>query len=169
MQWCAWMPQTLPETQLVVPQPGTSAMPRWNLGELPAPPRFTWRNWAALIGPGLLMAGAAIGSGEWLLGPAVSAKYGGALLWLCSLSILGQLIYNLEASRYTLYTGEPIMTGKFRLVPGPLFWFGLYLLLDLGAILPYQIANLATTVAAVWLGRIPILTSWRATRQCCRR
>ena len=47
------------------------------------------------------------------------------------------------------------MTGKFRLVPGPLFWFGLYLLLDLGAILPYQIANLATTVAAVWLGRIP--------------
>ena len=149
------MPQTLPETQLVVPQPGTSAKPRWNLGELPAPPRFTWRNWAALIGPGLLMAGAAIGSGEWLLGPAVSAKYGGALLWLCSLSILGQLIYNLEASRYTLYTGEPIMTGKFRLVPGPLFWFGLYLLLDLGAILPYQIANLATTVAAVWLGRIP--------------
>jgi hypothetical protein len=65
------------------------------------------------------------------------------------------LIYNLEASRYTLYTGEPIMTGKFRTLPGPLFWLGLYLILDLGAILPYQIANVATTVAAVWMGRIP--------------
>ncbi len=80
---------------------------------------------------------------------------GGAPLWVTTLSIAGQLIYNLEASRYTLYTGEPIMTGKFRTLPGPLFWLGLYLILDLGAILPYQIANFATTVAAVWMGRIP--------------
>jgi hypothetical protein len=132
-----------------------TGMPAWKVGELGDAPRFTRRSWAALIGPGLMMAGSAIGSGEWLLGPAVSARYGGALLWLCTLSVLGQLIYNLEASRYTLYTGEPIMTGKFRLMPGPLFWFALYLILDFGAILPYQIANIATTVAAVWLGRIP--------------
>ncbi|HXG66744.1 MAG TPA: Nramp family divalent metal transporter, partial [Blastocatellia bacterium] len=77
------------------------------------------------------------------------------LLWLATLSILAQFIYNIEVSRYTLYTGEPIMTGKFRLRPGPMFWLGLYLLLDFGAILPYQIANVATTVAAVFMGEIP--------------
>jgi hypothetical protein len=139
----------------VRPQPGTVQMPAWNIGELDDAPPFTWRNREAMIGPGLLMAGAAIGSGEWLLGPAVSARYGGALLWVTTLSIAGQLIYNLEASRYTLYTGEPIMTGKFRTLPGPWFWLVLYLLLDFGALLPYQIANVATTVAAVWMGRIP--------------
>jgi hypothetical protein len=157
------MPQTLTEKSGADGREGegvfeiaaATGMPAWKAGELSDAPRFTRRSWAALIGPGLMMAGSAIGSGEWLLGPAVSARYGGALLWLCTLSVLGQLIYNLEASRYTLYTGEPIMTGKFRLMPGPLFWFALYLILDFGAILPYQIANIATTVAAVWLGRIP--------------
>lgn len=136
-------------------QPGTDKMPRWNVGELDPPPHFTRRNWTAMLGPGLLMAGASIGSGEWLLGPAVSARYGGALLWLATLSIVGQFIYNIEVSRYTLYTGEPVMTGKFRLLPGPMFWLFLYLALDFGAILPYQIANVTTTVAAVFMGQIP--------------
>ena len=72
-----------------------------------------------MLGPGLLMGGSAIGGGEWLMGPAVTARYGGALMWLATLSILGQVIYNLEISRYTLYSGEPIFTGKFRTLPGP--------------------------------------------------
>ncbi len=108
-----------------------------------------------MLGPGLLMSGASIGAGEWLLGPAVTARYGGALLWVTTLSILAQVIYNLEISRYTLYCGEPIMNGKFRTLPGPGFWLWFYLLLDLGALLPYQIQNVSTTVAAVWMGRIP--------------
>ena len=52
-------------------------------------------------------------------GPLVTARYGGALLWLATLSILFQVVYNMEISRYTLYTGEPIFTGKFRIAPGP--------------------------------------------------
>ena len=98
-------------TKPLAPHPGVKQMPRWDLGELPKAPVFTGRNWAAMVGPGLLMGGAAIGGGEWLLGPAVTARYGGALMWLASLSILGQVIYNTEISRYTLYTGEPIFTG----------------------------------------------------------
>ena len=42
--------------------------------ELPDAPRFTWRNWIGLIGPGLLMGGASIGGGEWLLGPSVTVR-----------------------------------------------------------------------------------------------
>jgi ABC-type uncharacterized transport system substrate-binding protein len=101
------------------------------------------------------MAGTAIGTGEWLVGPRITAQYGGALMWVATVSLLAQLVFNMEASRYTLATGEPILTGAFRTRPGPGFWLVLYLLMDLGAILPYQLANAATTVAALWRGRIP--------------
>ena len=80
---------------------------------------------------------------------------GGALLWIAVTSLACQYVYNLEASRYTLYTGESVLTGAFRTRPGPLVWFWLYLLLDLGALLPYQAASVATPVAAIFLGRIP--------------
>jgi len=137
------------------PHPGSQQMPRWNLGELDEAPRGGWRQWAGMVGPGIVLAGAAIGSGEWLLGPAVSARYGGALLWLATLSLVFQLVYNLEASRYTLYTGEPIFTGKFRTLPGPAFWFVVYLVLDFGSLMPYMIVHAATAAAAIWLGAVP--------------
>ena len=139
----------------LAPHPGSQSMPRWDLGELVNPPTFKLRNWFAMLGPGLLMAGAAIGGGEWLTGPAVTARYGGGLMWLATLSILGQVFYNLEISRYTLYSGEPIFTGKFRTLPGPTFWLLIYLMLDFGSVFPYLAANAATPLAAVILGRIP--------------
>lgn len=139
----------------VAPHPGVKQMPQWNTADLVEPPRFTWRNWFAMLGPGLIMGGAAIGGGEWLVGPEVTAKYGGALLWLATLSILGQVVYNLEISRYTLYTGEPIFTGKFRTLPGPVFWLGIYLVLDFGAVFPYLAANAATPLAYVILQAEP--------------
>jgi len=138
------------------PWPGSHAMPRWDLGPLVDAPHFTLRNWFAMLGPGLLMGGAAIGGGEWLMGPAVTARYGGALMWLATLSILGQVVYNLEISRYALYTGEPIFTGKFRTLPGPRFWLTAYLILDFGSVFPYLAANAAVPLAAVILGKIPV-------------
>lgn len=137
------------------PYPGSKEMPRWNVGELVDAPKFKLKNWAMMLGPGLVMGGAAIGGGEWLTGPMVTAKYGGGLLWLATLSILGQVIYNLEISRYTLYTGEPIFTGKFRMMPGPRFWVCAYLLLDFGSIFPYLAAAAAAPLATVLLGTIP--------------
>lgn len=137
------------------PHPGSQEMPRWNAADLIEAPRFTWRNWAAMLGPGLLMGGAAIGGGEWLTGPLVTARYGGALLWLATLSILFQVVYNLEISRYALYTGEPIFTGKFRTLPGPRFWLVLYLLLDIGSVFPYLASSAATPLAFIFLRRMP--------------
>ena len=129
-------------------------MPAWGAADLIEAPRFTWRYWFGFLGPGLLMGGSAIGGGEWLTGPAVTARYGGAVMWLATLSIVGQVIYNIEISRYTLYTGEPIFTGKFRTPPGPRFWLWVYLLLDFGAVFPYLAANAATPLAAVILGGV---------------
>lgn len=137
------------------PHPGSPQMPRWDGGDLPAPPVFHARNWTAMLGPGLVMGAAAIGGGEWLTGPVVTARYGGSLFWLATLSILGQTIYNVEISRYTLYCGEPIFTGKFRLLPGPVFWVFLYLLLDFGSFMPYLAANATVPLLTMYLGHVP--------------
>ncbi len=134
------------------PRIGSTEMPAWNTGELIDAPKFTKRNWFALLGPGLIMGGSAIGGGEWLLGPKVTGVYGGGLLWLATLSILGQVLYNIEISRYTLYSGEPIFTGKFRMMPGPRFWVIAYLLFDFGSVFPYLAANAATPVATLIKG-----------------
>jgi hypothetical protein len=134
---------------------GERGMPPWKVAELPDAPRFTWRNWLGLIGPGLLMGGSSIAGGEWLMGPSVTAKYGASLMWLATLSILGQVFYNIEVSRYALYTGEPMLTGKFRTAPGPKFWLVVYLFLDFGAVFPYLASNAATPVVTAALGHVP--------------
>jgi hypothetical protein len=135
-------------------QPGSPEMPPWDVGELPEAPRLTLRSWTQLVGPGLVMGGVAIGGGEWIAGPLTTAKYGGAILWLTTLSIVAQVVYNLEISRYTLYCGEPISTGKFRVPPGPLFWLGVYLVLDFGSVFPYIASAAATPLAALMVGEI---------------
>lgn len=101
------------------------------------------------------MAGASLGAGEWLIGPAITARYGGALLWITVLTLLAQYIYNVEASRYTLATGESVMTGKLRLKPGSRFWTFSYIAIDFWTMLPFQLSAVAVTAAAVILGRIP--------------
>ncbi|MFM7846443.1 MAG: Nramp family divalent metal transporter, partial [Planctomycetota bacterium] len=146
------------------PHPGSKSMPQWTTGELIEAPFFAarnWRAWLAMIGPGLVMGAAAIGGGEWLSGPVVSAKYGGALLWVAAFSILIQVLYNIEICRYTLYCGEPIFTGKFRMLPGPMFWLFFYLLLDWGSVFPYLIVNAATTLEELFITDFqPDKTHW---------
>jgi len=129
-------------------------MPPWDIDQLPvAPPdRFELRR---ILGPGLLMVGMAIGGGEWLTGPALTAQYGGTLMWIATVSILLQCAYNLEVMRYTLYCGEPILVGFFRLAPGPRFWTVVYLIVDFGAIWPYLAANAAVPLLAAFIGHLP--------------
>lgn len=117
------------------PATDPGCLPAWGEAEIPAPPPYNIRNALRLIGPGAIALGMAIGSGEWLLGPSVTAKYGAALLWVATVSILLQLILNQEIIRYTLATGEPIFTGFLRTKPGPAFWGPVYtflILLQLG-------------------------------------
>jgi hypothetical protein len=110
----------------------------------------------ATIGPGVIGLGIAIGSGEWLLGPAVVASYGPALLWITTVAVVLQTLLNLEMARYTLYTGEPIITGFMRTRPGPAFWgwtYGALAFLQYGW--PGWALASATATAALVLGRLP--------------
>ena len=127
----------------------------WDVGTLERAPRHSWRDLTSLLGPGILLAGSAIGAGEWLFGPAVSAQFGGTFLWLATISIVTQGFYNLEVMRYTLYCGEPIFVGYFRLSPGPKFWTAVYLTLCVAHIWPFMASNAAVPLTAAVLGHLP--------------
>lgn len=131
-------------------------LPAWEVADLPAPPRFNLRNALTIIGPGAILLGTSIGSGEWLLGPAVTAQYSGALLWLATASIVLQVMMNTEFIRYTMYTGEPIYTGFMRTKPGANFWaivYSVLAFLQLGW--PGWASAAATALTALFVGDMP--------------
>ncbi len=131
-------------------------LPDWEVAELPAPPRYKFgRAFRSILGPGIIALGASIGSGEWLLGPKITAQYGGTLLWIATIAIVLQAVLNTEAIRYTLYTGEPMLSGYMRSKPGPRFWAIFYSSIDFFAIWPGWAMAAATALAAAWLGFMP--------------
>jgi hypothetical protein len=127
----------------------------WNTGDLPPPPLSGWRHWMALIGPGVVLAGTSVGTGEWLFGPAVSAQYGASLFWLALTSIIFQAFANLMFIRYALYCGEPMNVGILRTRPGPAFWMCVFLVLEVPGVLPYNASNAAVPLAAAFIGHLP--------------
>jgi hypothetical protein len=139
----------------VGPTVSAGCLPAWEVGTLEPPPQLTLRKLTSLIGPGILLAGSSVGAGEWLFGPAVSAQFGGTFLWLATISIVTQAFYNLEVMRYTLYCGEPVFVGFFRLLPGPKFWTAVYLVLCIAHIWPFMAANAAVPLTAAVLGHLP--------------
>src|SRR5437867_11245264 len=132
------------------------SLPPWEMADLPAPPPYNLKNALRVTGAGAIILGISIGSGEWLIGPAVTAQFTAALLWVATASILLQWVFNEEACRYTLYTGEPIMSGFMRTKPGPTFWGWFWSILGVIQLgWPGWAAAAATAVAAALLGGVP--------------
>ena len=115
------VPQTAPEAR--------SGLDAWRVGELPIAPEPRGLEWFSAIGPGVIVLGVSIGSGEFLLGPAAFVKYGLSLLWVVGAAALLQTLLNLELMRYTMATGEPIVTGFMRTRPHASFWAWFYAIL----------------------------------------
>jgi hypothetical protein len=131
-------------------------LPPWRTADLPAPPPFGVRNVMKVIGPGAIMAATSIGGGEWLVGPAAAVKYSSAIFLIATVAIGLQVIFNLEAIRYTLYTGEPIYGGIMRLRPGPRFWAAFYSVLGFFQVgWPALAGSAAATLLGAWIGRMP--------------
>jgi len=106
-----------------------SGLEPWKQAELPDPPRPKGLQWMGVVGPGVIVLGASIGSGEYLLGPVNFVKYGLTLLWVTSVAVLLQTNFNAELMRYTMATGEPANTGFMRTRPHSTFWAVIYSLL----------------------------------------
>jgi Mn2+/Fe2+ NRAMP family transporter len=109
-----------------VPREARSGLEAWRTAELPAPPDPRGFGWLAAVGPGVIVLGASIGSGEFLLGPAAFVRHGVSLLWVTLVAATLQTILNMEVMRYTLATGEPVFTGFMRTRPGSTFWAWTY-------------------------------------------
>ncbi|HTY77149.1 MAG TPA: Nramp family divalent metal transporter [Candidatus Bathyarchaeia archaeon] len=128
----------------------------WQRSELPLPPPYTLHNVIRVIGPGAILLGLSLGSGDWILGPAATARWGPRILWICTLSVILQALLNTEMARYTLATGEPIFAGFMRLPPGPRIWGPAYALLHLGQVgWPGWALAAASALTAAFLGRQP--------------
>lgn len=125
--------------------------------------------WAALrqIGPGIILAGSIVGSGELIATTTLGADWGFAFLWLILLSCVIKVFVQVELGRYALSSGQPTLRFLNSL-PGPrcgahwtVWWWFLMLLgtvVQLGAMvgLVGQALHMAfpsvSPQLAAWLG-----------------
>lgn len=128
----------------------------WVRAELPQPPTPTGLGWMAVVGPGVIVLGISIGSGEFLLGPAVFVKHGLSLLWITTVAIFFQTVFNTEIMRYVVATGEPVFIGFMRTRPSATAWGWFYAALYfLQAGWPAYAATAAGAIFFLFAGRLP--------------
>lgn len=108
------------------PPEGRSGLDPWVRADLPVPPTPKGLGWLSVVGPGVIVLGLSIGSGEFLLGPATFVRHGLSLLWVAGVAIFLQTMFNLELMRYTMATGEPVFTGFMRTRPSARAWAVFY-------------------------------------------
>lgn len=70
------------------------------------------------IGPGLILAGAIVGTGELIATTNLGARAGYSLLWLVILSCFIKVFAQVELGRHAISTGEASF-DSFRALPGP--------------------------------------------------
>ncbi len=113
------------------------------MNEVKNPPT-TIRGILKQLGPGLIIAGSIVGSGELIATTAVGAEAGFILLWLIIIGCLIKVFVQIEFGRFTITSGKTTLDG-LNLVPGPrlrvnwLCWFWLIFtvvaLIQLGGII----------------------------------
>ncbi|MFN9370315.1 MAG: Nramp family divalent metal transporter, partial [Planctomycetaceae bacterium] len=84
--------------------------------------------WTQLVGPSVILAGLALGSGEFVFWPYITYRSGFVFFWACLLGVITQYFINLEIERWTLATGESAITGFCRLSR---WWAPVMLLLNI--------------------------------------
>jgi hypothetical protein len=87
--------------------------------------------WYKMIGPSIILAGLAIGSGELIFWPYLTYTYGLAIIWAGIVGVATQFFLNMEIERYTLLTSETSVSGFNRI------WKGFALIFLLCVIIPY--------------------------------
>ena len=70
------------------------------------------------LGPGLIIAGSIVGSGELIATTAVGAEAGFTLMWLIIIGCVIKVFTQVEFARYTIINGRTTMDGLNE-VPGP--------------------------------------------------
>ena len=68
-----------------------------------------------MLGPSIILAGLALGSGEFILWPYITYRSGFVFFWACIVGVTLQFFINMEISRWALATGESAVAGFCRL------------------------------------------------------
>ncbi|OYW20561.1 MAG: hypothetical protein B7Z55_07110 [Planctomycetales bacterium 12-60-4] len=104
-------------------------------------------SWTRMVGPSIILAGLALGSGEFILWPLIVYKAGFLFCWAALLGIVTQYFINMEIERWTLLTGESTITGFCRL---SWHWSYVFLLMN---IIPWAFPGWSTGAAHLgsWL------------------
>jgi manganese transport protein len=97
------------------------------------PPTSLWRA-LRKIGPGIILAGSIVGSGELIQTTKLGAQFGFAFLWLILFSCVIKVFVQIELGRYAISSGKPTL-GALNELPGPrlgahwLVWWWFFMLL----------------------------------------
>ena len=82
--------------------------------EMPERTKSFWK----LAGPGAVLVGLSIGSGELVIWPTIAAEYGSSMMWAAGLGLFAQLWVNFEVARWSVATGESAFSGFARVWGG---------------------------------------------------
>ena len=82
-----------------------------------APPR-NWRQTLRHLGPGMILVGSVVGSGELLMTTKLGAVAGFTLLWFILLSCFIKVVVQAEVARHTISSGQTFLQ-VFNTLPGP--------------------------------------------------
>jgi manganese transport protein len=81
---------------------------RLELSGIQEPPTTLWQS-LKQIGPGIILAGTIVGSGELVLTTAIGARHGFVFLWLILFSCVIKVFVQIELGRYAISSGLPTL------------------------------------------------------------
>jgi len=111
-------------------------------------PPTTIRGVVRHLGPGLIIAGSIVGSGELIATTKTGAQAGFSLLWLILLGCIIKVFVQVELGRYTLINGKTTMQGMVE-VPGPRIGKGNWLVWAWFLMFLFSLAQLGGIVGGV--------------------
>ncbi|MGH8969132.1 MAG: Nramp family divalent metal transporter [Actinomycetes bacterium] len=127
-------------------------LPAVQVRDLPEPPLSFKR----VIGPGLVMAGVGLATGEFIIFPYIASQVGLVFLWAAVVGVVTQFFINMEVERYTLATGETALTGfsRFGKHWGLFFGFTTFL----ANMWPAWATGSATLITYMFGGSVPVIS-----------
>ena len=144
-----------------------------NTDDYQEPPRGFWATLRHL-GPGMILVGSIVGSGELILTTKLGAMAGFVLMWFVLLSCFVKVVVQAELTRHTIASGQTFLT-VFNAMPGPvaprpawltLPWMAVLVLASIVAVAAFVRLDPAsqTTAAALLLsacvGVVCVAAAW---------
>src|SRR5579872_6513364 len=126
------------------------------------PPETLWKAFRK-IGPGIILAGSIVGSGELIATTTLGAQWGYMFLWLILFSCVIKVFVQIELGRVAISSGKPTL-GVLNQLPGPRWranwqvWWWFFMMLATVA----QMGAMVGSVGQALNLAIPGLGNWAA-------